>query len=74
MRQGDAAILYGAEDTSSMHDEMDGGYGRLGYDIEEQGTAVFGLEPRSIELASRVDGDWVVVERGLFRTALGFLL
>ncbi|TVY60757.1 Ankyrin-3 [Lachnellula suecica] len=61
-RQGDSATMY------AMHDELDGGYG---YEIEQKETAAFGLEPQSIELASEMYGDWVVIEQGLLRNLLG---
>lgn len=69
-KQSDTAIMYG----ESMHDELDGvsDYNH-GYDIEKE-KAVFGLEPQSIELESKIDGNWVVIERGLLRNLLGIFL
>jgi hypothetical protein len=55
------------------HDELDGGGYGYGYEIEQQKAEAFGLEPQSIEIASQVEGDWVIVEQGLIRTLLGLL-
>jgi hypothetical protein len=70
-KQADAAIMYGGEGN---HDELDGisDYNH-GYEIERE-KAVFGLEPQSIELESKIEGNWVVIERGWIRTALGLFL
>ena len=72
----DAVQMHGDEvkygGSRSYHDELD--LGDYGYEIEEQKYEAFGLEPQSIEVGSDVHGDFVVVERGLLRSALGFLV
>ena len=69
MKQGVSAIF---------HDEGDNGWelraDRLGYEIEEGKREAFGLEPQSLEVASGVDGEWVVVERGWVRGIWGLVL
>ena len=75
-RQSDTAIMYDEEDEIMLEQDrrrLPRGSQEYGYEIEDSQTEVFGLEPQSIEVASQVYGDFVVVERGLVRRILGFL-
>ena len=57
------------------HDELGlhAGMFDYGYEIEKTQKEVFGLEPQSVVVESRVEGDWTVVERDVVRTLLGIL-
>jgi hypothetical protein len=61
---------------SSLHvqyDEIDDGYD-YGYEIENQKAEAFGMEPQSIAIMSTVEGDWRIIEQGLVRSWLAFLV
>lgn len=64
-RQADAARMYDVVEEDRL---------TFRNGIEQQKAEAIGLEPQGIEIASQAEGDWLIVERGLVRTVLGFLV